>query len=526
MARVLLTTVCRPFGQDGEGPSVGVDVMKGQLCVNQAAFRTSGTGWAYGLEYIANNIESPTVVLHWPSCRELIRELRNGRFDYVGVSYTFQLIPRLEKTVALIRRYAPAARIILGGYGTAVEESTRLGDIVCRGEGIEFVRDLLGEAREEPIRHPTIVYRNRLFSLPIRAGRKLVLCSGLGCAEGCDFCAPSHFFERRYRPFVKDGRELFRVMNALYEQTGLDEFLIFDENFLVYRKRAAELAESCEEAGRSFEFFTFSSIRALSRFSTEELIRIGISAVWIGLEGKRSGYRKLRGEGLNDLVRRLTDCGILVCGSMIIGFDYQTPEIIQEELDSFLNAGLTYLQCLMYGPAPGTPFFDRIEREKRWIGGGFGKGVPYERGDGFELAFHHPCMDPVTLARLQKECYDRDLNRHGFSIYRAIETWLRGFRTLKGRKRGFLAGRAGIYERKLREARSLLPVGIANAPNPRVKTKLRQLYGELLKEFGPPGFRERVLSRLVIPAAAKWTEFCMERNIVQQPKLIRRTYRC
>ena len=114
MARVLLTTVCRPIGGPSAGPSVGVDVMKGQLCVGQGALRTSGVGWAYGLEYIAANLDSPAVVLHWPSKRELIRELRREEFDYVGISYTLQLMSRFFETVSLIRRHAPRARIILG----------------------------------------------------------------------------------------------------------------------------------------------------------------------------------------------------------------------------------------------------------------------------------------------------------------------------------------------------------------------------------------------------------------------------
>jgi len=506
---------------------MGVDVMAGQLCVNQGAFRTSGVGLAYGLEYMAANLERPTVVLHWPSRRELVRELRRGRYDDVGVTFTFQLLPRLVETVELVRRYAPGARIILGGYGTAAQEAAQYGDEVCHGEGIAFMRKLLGERVGAPLTHPTIVYGNRVLSLPVRAGRKIVLCTGLGCATGCDFCASSHKFSRRYIPLVRDGDELFSVMDDLYRRTGIDEFQVLDENFLVQRQRATRLADRCQQAGRHFEFFTFASVNSLAEYSADELVRVGVSAVWIGLEGKKAGYDKLHGEKLNGLVRRLRHHGILVCGSMIIGFDYQTPEVIRQELEEILDAGPTYLQCLMYGPTPGTPLWERLEREERWPAGGRpGRGVPYGRCDGFVLGFSHPHISGEQMASLQRECYRRDLERGGFSIYRAVETWLEGYLNLRGAAEEFLRARADVYLRKLRGCRPLVTAGIPYAPNAVVRQRMEQLARALRSELGPPSVSERVAVRLLLPAAARFTELRLRHGVMSEPSLIRRSYRC
>lgn len=525
MSRVLLTTVCRPLAGPDQGPSIGVDVMKGQLGVNQGAFRTSGVGQAYGLEYIAANLDSPAVVLHWPSRRELVRELRRGDFDYVGVSFTLQLFEKMVRTVRLVRRHAPQARVILGGYGTALPEAAAHGDLVCTGDGIPYMRDLLGEQVGAPVAHPTMVYGNQVMSLPIRAGRKAVVVSGLGCVMGCDFCASSHRFGRAYVPLVESGAELYEVMNDIYERTGVEEFQVLDENFLVDRRRALELADASERAGRFFEFFTFSSVSALSRFTADELCRIGVSAVWIGLEGKRAGYGKLRGESLEELFRRLQHHGILVAGSMIIGFDYQTPELIREELAANLACEPTYLQCLIYGPAPGTALYDRLDQQQRWRGGAYGQAVPYRRCDGYELVFHHPIIGARQMSALQRECFERDLQHGGRSIYRAISTWLRGYRTLKGAAAPHLAARAAVYARKARACRPLIRVGIDHAPNPAVGERLLRLRRELLAEFGPLSPRERLLERAVVPAAARWTAFKLRRGLLQEPRLIRRSWR-
>jgi len=505
---------------------MGVDVMAGQLCVNQGALRTAGVGWAYGLEYIAANIASPTTVLHWPSEGELIRELCRGDYDTVGISYTFQLVPRLSRLVALVRSYAPDARIVLGGYGTAARETHSLGDHVCEGDGIAYLRALLGERVGEPVEHPTIVYGNTLLSLPIDAGRKLMVCSGLGCATGCDFCASSAKFRRRYQPLVPDGDALFAVMDELYQRTGIDEVQLFDENFLVDRPRATRLADLCQQRGRHFDIFTFASLRSLMDYSAEELVRIGISAVWVGLEGKHAGYSKLHGERLAALIARLRRVGILVVGSMIVGFDYHTPAIIEDELLEILDAAPTYLQCLIYGPTPGTAFWDRLEAEGRWRGGPPGRGgVPYERCDGFELGFVHPHMDAETVQALQRRCYDQDFERHGPGIYRAIETWLEGFETLRDAPEPWLRARAEAYERKLRACRPLLPVGIARAPSPAVRSRLRALRDRLAAAFGPADAREHIAAHVVLPVAERWTSLRLRYPRLQQPRLIRRRYR-
>jgi hypothetical protein len=526
VSRVLLTTVCRPLGGPDEGPSMGVDVMRGQLCIDQGPLRTAGVGWAYGLEYIAANLASPTTVLHWPSEGELIRELLRGDYDTVGVSYTFQLVPRLSRLVALVRTYAPRARLVLGGYGTAARETWRLGDEVCHGDGIAFMRALLGERVGEPVEHPTIVYGNTLLSLPIDAGRKIMICTGLGCATGCDFCASSARFRRAYQPLVPDGDALFAVMDDLHQRTGIDEFQVFDENFLVDRPRAERLADLCQQHGRHFDFFTFASLRSLAGYTAEELVRIGVSAVWVGLEGKQAGYSKLRGERLATLIARLRRVGILVVGSMIVGFDYHTPAVIHEELEEILDAEPTYLQCLIYGPTPGTALWDRLERQGRWRGGPPGRGgVPYERCDGYQLGFEHPHMDATQLEGLQRHCTREDFRRHGPSIYRAVGTWYEGWRTLRDAREPWLRARAEVYERKLRGCRPLLPVGIARAPTPAVRSRLVGLRDRLDAAFGPAGPRERIIASAVLPAAERWTRFALRYPALQQPRLIRRRYR-
>src|SRR5512138_216898 len=115
--KVLLTSVCRPLGPKyGDAPSVGYELLFGQVTRAQGLFSPRAVHLQFSLDYIAENLDAPTVVLQYPSRRELIRELKKG-YEFVGVCFIMALIHKMKEAVALIRKYAPNSKIILGGYG-------------------------------------------------------------------------------------------------------------------------------------------------------------------------------------------------------------------------------------------------------------------------------------------------------------------------------------------------------------------------------------------------------------------------
>ena len=118
----LLTTVCRPMGpQCGDAPSVGYELLYRQVTRAQGIFSPRTVNIQFSLEYIAENLDAPTVVLQYPSKRELIRELKKG-YDYVGISFLMAIFHKVKEMVALIRQYAPNTKIVLGGYGTILTD--------------------------------------------------------------------------------------------------------------------------------------------------------------------------------------------------------------------------------------------------------------------------------------------------------------------------------------------------------------------------------------------------------------------
>ena len=122
--------------QYGDASSVGYELLYRQVTRAQVIFSPRTLNVHFGLDYIAENLDTPVVVLQYPSQRELIAELKKG-YDYVGISFIMAVMHKMKEAVALIRQYAPNSKIVLGGYGTVLKDEARawVGGIGRRIQG-------------------------------------------------------------------------------------------------------------------------------------------------------------------------------------------------------------------------------------------------------------------------------------------------------------------------------------------------------------------------------------------------------
>jgi len=243
--RVLFTTVCRPIGaSSGDAPSVGYELLHGQVTRAQGIFSPRATHHAYGLDFIAENISAPVTVLHYPSKSEFIKELKTGNYGYVGLSFILATFHHLKKMSALVRKYSPKSKIILGGYGTVMPQEylAQYGDYICKEEGVGYMRRLLGEPPLTTIfKHPTLVSKLSVFSK--RVSSTGMIFAGLGCPNGCDFCCTSHFFKRQHIRLLKTGAQVYGVVQKHLKINPEAQFTILDEEFLLNRERALEFRD-------------------------------------------------------------------------------------------------------------------------------------------------------------------------------------------------------------------------------------------------------------------------------------------
>ncbi|MGA2498727.1 MAG: acyl-CoA dehydratase activase-related protein [Tepidisphaeraceae bacterium] len=102
---------------------------------------------------------------------------------------------------------------------------------------------------------------------------------------------------------------------------------------------------------------------ALRTYTREGLVSLGVSWVWIGLEGEASQYAKLRHADTHALVRELHAHGIHILGSTIIGLETHTPENIDAAIDYAVSHETEFHQFMLYTPTPGTPLHAEMSKQ-------------------------------------------------------------------------------------------------------------------------------------------------------------------
>lgn len=519
--KLLLTSVTRPFGKrHGDAFSTTAQALH-QLMWAQDIFRIEDPAYHWGLDVIAANLSVPTVVLHYPSLRELAREVRKG-YDYVGISFNPPTFHKLKKMIPVIRENTRGkTKIILGGHGTALRDDELEGyyDILCREEGIQFFRKLLGEP-ERPFKTPPFVFKSQLFSLPL-LGKTAPLFGGVGCTNGCDFCMTSHYFKKRHIRFLQSGRD---VLDAMIEvkrhDPEVESFVVYDEDLLLNQQRGREFLKACRESDERFTISVFASVKALSQYEPTELAEMGVNSAWIGFEGMEAGYSKQQGKSYEQLFAELKSVGISPAASMIIGYDYQTVETIEREYAELLRLQPDLCQFLIYGPTRGSTLFSRLERDQRLNEIAYHL---YPMMDGFTMGFSHPNISAPTMKMVARQLYRGEYHHLGPSIYRVMDTALRGYQNLKNASAPRLKIRAQMQKEFLLHGFAARRIGEVFAPNNLVRSRLDWLYERLEKELGPAPAMQQIESYAVLPFGL-WTKLKFRYHVFEQTPPRRHEY--
>ncbi|MBN1662463.1 MAG: cobalamin-dependent protein [Deltaproteobacteria bacterium] len=441
-ARVLLTSVFGPFARDDEYGSRKINPMElyqNQVTREQGPFSLRMFHRSFGIMMMKDNIEAPCTLLDFPTLERFTEEIRANAYDVVGISGILPNIGKVKRMCSLIRQYQPGATIVVGGHIANKEGLAGMIDCdhIVRGEGIRWFQRYLGEDDKAPIKHPMTIsgFGGRIIGINLgsrKGGTAAILIPSVGCPIGCNFCATSAFFGGKGKVihFYETGDELFDVMCRLEKNLGVRSFFALDENFLLYRKRALRLLELMEAHNKSWAIYVFSSAKVIQSYTMEQLIRLGIGWVWMGLEGEQSAYDKLKGADTKALVARLQSHGIRVLGSSIIGLEDHRPETMEAVIDYAVSHETVFHQFMLYTPVAGTPLYEKLKAE----------GVmypesefPYADAHGqYRFNYRHPHITGGEEESYLLSAFRTDFSVNGPSLLRLIRVLLNGWQMYKG----------------------------------------------------------------------------------------------
>ncbi len=440
-ARVLLASVFGPYARDDEYGSRLINPMElyhNQVTRVEGAFSLRMFHRSWGLMLIQANVTAPCTLLDFPTLDRFVEEIGGHRYDVVGISSITTNVLKVRRMCELVRRHQPEATIVVGGHvaNLADLEQRVDADWIVRGEGVRWFRRLLGEDEDQPIRHPVIPTRIGTRNMGISPKERpedvaATLIPSVGCPVGCNFCATSAMFggKGHWVDFYRTGDELFDVMCRIEGELGARSFFVMDENFLFHRRRALRLLELMQRHGKSWILYVFSSAGVIRSYSIEQLVALGISWVWMGVEGQNAQYTKLDGTDTFALVRRLQSHGIRVLGSTIIGLEEHTAANIDRVIERAVRHNTDFHQFMLYTPLPGTP----LEAELA------GRGLMLDESEyplpdthgQYRFNYRHPHLEPGSESDLIVRAFERDFAVNGPSMVRMIRTTLAGWKRYK-----------------------------------------------------------------------------------------------
>jgi len=519
-ARILLSSVFGPYAQDDAYGSRTINPMElyhNQVTRAQGAFSLRMFHRSWGLLMIQRNISAPTTVLDFPTRAAFEAELTSNEYDIVGISSIIVNVGKVREMCRIARQLAPNAVIVVGGHVAAVPGIEKMidADHIVRGEGISWMRRFLGEDETAPIAHPEIVSgfgaRTLGVKLPQSKGTTAAtIIPSVGCPMGCNFCTTSAFFggKGKYLNFYNTGKELFDVMNHMESKLGARSFFMMDENFLLHKRRAMELLGFMKAENKPWSLYVFSSANAIGQYSMRELVELGVSWVWMGLESEHSAYDKLKGTDTMKLTRELQRHGIKILGSTIVGLEHHTPENIEAEIEYAIAHDTDFHQFMLYTPVPGTPLFHEMQEQGRML-----EGVDLADIHGQDrFNFKHAAISREDSKRFLDWAFRRDFERNGPSIYRICRTTLEGWLRYKNDPDARVKARFAREARSLRDGYTAALWAMEHhlaGTNEPVAEKIRSLREQVESEFG---LFARVMARALGPVML-WSARREERRL-------------
>jgi len=511
-ARVLLSSVFGPYAQDDEFGSRAINPMElyhNQVTRAQGGFSLRMFHRSWGIMMIQQNISAPCTVLDFPMREDFARELKTNAYDVVGISSIIVNLGKVREMCRMVRELSPDSAIVIGGHVAAVPGLDHMidADHIVRGEGIRWMRGYLGENVDAPIIHPEIVsgLQTRIMGLKLperKGGTAATIIPSVGCPMGCNFCTTSAFFggKGKFVNFYETGDELYDVFCQAEASLGVQTFFVMDENFLLHRERALRLLQRMKAGGKAWGMAVFASANAIRQYKVEELVELGVSWIWMGLESPRSNYAKLKGTDSHQLTRELREHGIRVQGSTIIGLEHHTPDNIREEIEYAVAHNTDFHQFMLYTPVPGTPLYKEMSEQGRMLDG----IDPADIHGQDKFNFRHAAISRDDSKRFLDWAFWRDFERNGPSLYRMCETMLQGWRRYKNYPDLRVRERFQRENMKLRTAYSAALWAAERyfrKVNGDVSQQIHELRREIAKEFGG---MSRFVSSLMGPVLL-WT---------------------
>jgi radical SAM superfamily enzyme YgiQ (UPF0313 family) len=298
--------------------------------------------------------------------------------DLVAISTEVYTAKRAYQIASEYRRRG--VPVVMGGFHATLfpEEVQRYAESVVLGEAEDLWAKVIDDYRGGT---PRKVYRSETRpslerSTPDRSiynGKRYLpiglVEAGRGCKFSCEFCAIQSFFRSSHcrRP----AGQIVQEIQKIQDRSKLIFFV--DDNLVADRAAARELLEALIPL--KIRWVSQASINTAMDPEFLQLLKAsGCQGLLIGFESMNSDNLRQMGKGVNlaqgdfeQAMVNLRNYGIRVYGTFVFGYDNDTPETFDRAYDFAVRHGLYLCGFNHLMPMPGTPLYQRLEKEGRLL---------------------------------------------------------------------------------------------------------------------------------------------------------------
>ncbi|MFX0040551.1 MAG: B12-binding domain-containing radical SAM protein [Promethearchaeota archaeon] len=513
--RILLTTPTYPYPTLPANDSL-TDATGQRFTHGDDIFTIISHTHCFGNHILAQNINTPSTLLEYPRWKHFTKEVDKG-YDYIGISCFPVHLDNVLKMCEYIRQSSPDTTILLGSYGAQAfkakyDENTqkKYVDYAVKGEGVKFLRELLGENTNRPIEQKLMPKCGGSLWFIDKYPRGTIgfLVSGLGCPGACDFCSTTEMFGYK-RIQMLSPEELVNHMHLYHKYfPDISQIFVIEEDHFRYPEyliKTKQYWESNPKVVESLDWFAFGSVDHIWNFADkygwDAIAEIGIGAIFIGVESKfagEHGYTKVKEADAREVFNMLHNRGIRTIGAWICGWDFHDHSNIHEDLNYFVACYPTYEQLTRLSPFPGTALYNKMKKNGRI------RDVPWEDVHFWSGSQENVALEIHETLNLTEYGYDLIYKTWGPSILRKLDIMLRGYEfclnsdnpIMRDHKSKFFKQQAAVLQSVCGAMDRFAPNGVVRRRVRKIDQKYRDLIGE-------PSAIQNVLSRNLEKRAKK-----------------------
>ncbi|MCX6707673.1 MAG: radical SAM protein [Candidatus Woesearchaeota archaeon] len=325
--------------------------------------------------------------------------------DYVGLSSTTAFVDHAGKLAKMIKQKNNKITILVGGpHITALPEKTmdkypqfdigvlgeadititellesldnkkdlssvkglmyRQGKKLVKTEPRGFVEDLdtLPMPAYDLLPDITKYYMppaNSLYRLP-----SISIITSRGCPMQCTFCA-NVVFGNRCR--AHSAEYVMKTIRYLYDNYGIREIQIYEDNFAAYRERLIKLCKMLIKEKLDLSFWCMASVNMVNPEVLKLMKQAGFWQIAYGCESGSQmmldKYKKnVKLERIDQALKWTKEAGISTKGFFMIGGPNETNETMKQTVDFIKRLPLDDFHVTFFAPLPGSEIYANVKK--------------------------------------------------------------------------------------------------------------------------------------------------------------------